>query len=284
MHHRLAILLAAFSVFSTPSIAQDLSNAQRDAAVNFTLHNTKHVLFHEIGHLFVDQLELPVLGREEDAVDSLAALLVLQEGEQGHVALIDTVDGWLHSESSRPSRGYVNSDFYGEHSLDIQRSFSMACLMVGSDFEMHTRYATRVGLPIDRQKSCAEDFRVAQHGWEMVLEPHRRTSDFGADVSVTYRGHGHTYADISALLRQNRVLENAADWISKSYVLPKPVRLVAEVCGEVNAFYVPDDREVILCYEWADFFYDLFVEDIMPMREHFALMRELKVEKISDQD
>lgn len=278
----LAVAVAMVGI-AVPGIGQELSNTQRDAAITFTLNNSRHVLLHEIGHLFVDQLDLPVLGKEEDAVDMMATVIMLREGgEHNYTALADTVDGWLYSETSRPSRGYVNSDFYGAHSLDIQRSYTIACLMVGSDYEAHTRFATRISLPIDRQKSCEEDFRIANKSWAAVLAPHVRKDAFGARISVLYRSHQGEYREIASILRDNRVLENAADWLAKNYVLPNPVRLTAEVCGEVNAFYVPDEREVILCYEWADFFFDLFITDILPVREHFALMRELKLEKLSN--
>ncbi|MCD7060837.1 DUF4344 domain-containing metallopeptidase [Pelagibacterium xiamenense] len=266
-------------------VAQELTNAQRNAAIEFTLNNSRHVLLHEIGHLFVDQLNLPVLGREEDAVDTMATLIILEEErDTAHAILADTVDGWLFSEKTRPVRGYTNADFYGMHSLDIQRSYAIACLMVGSDYDVYSSYATRIGMPIDRQKSCEEDHRVAEYGWRQVLTPHTRKDIFGADIVVEYRSDGRTYGEIASVLREARVLEEAADWITKNYVLPRPVRLTAEVCGEVNAFYVPDERRVILCYEWADSFYSMFIEEIMPLREHFAMMRDLKLEKLTTRE
>ncbi|HWJ87431.1 MAG TPA: DUF4344 domain-containing metallopeptidase [Pelagibacterium sp.] len=275
----LAALLIGIAGLS-PATAQTLTNAQRDAAITFALNNTRHTMLHEIGHLLVDQLNLPVLGREEDAVDMMATLNMLDTGTEADIiALQDTVDGWLNSEAVRPSRGYVHSDFYGVHSLDIQRSYSIACLMVGSDFERHTRFATRISLPIDRQDSCAEDFRLANAGWASVLKPHRRAGAELSEVTVEYRS-SWPYAEAEGLIRGVMLLEHYADWLAKSYDLPHPVHLSADVCDEVNAFYDPDAREVILCYEWVDYFYEMYVSDIMPKREHFAMMRKLKLEKI----
>ena len=276
----IAALLAVLAV-AAPAVGQQLTNAQRDAAIEFALNNTRHTMLHEIGHLLVDQLDLPVLGREEDAVDMLATLLMLNTGTEADViGLQDTIDGWRYSESFRPSRGYVNSAFYGAHSLDIQRSYAMACLMVGSDYERHTQYATRISLPIDRQKSCAEDYRIAERGWSSVLEPHLREGAPASDVTVQYRDTRGQYPIAQALLEQSLVLETYADWVAKNYVLPHPVQITAENCGEVNAFYDLESREVILCYEWVDFFYELYVSDIMPVREHFEMMRKLKLEKL----
>ena len=274
-----ALLVLLASV--TPVAAQRLTNAQHEAAIQFVLGNTRHTMLHEIGHLFVDQLDLPVLGREEDAVDTMATLLMLETGTRADiVALQDTIDGWLHSEAALPMRGFVNSDFYGAHSLDIQRSYAIACLMVGSDYDTHTSYATRISLPIDRQKSCAEDYRIAEKGWAEVLEPHRRVGAVGAPIAVQYRDSRGEYPEVEAMLRQAQVLEQYADWVAKSFVLPNPVRMTAENCGEVNAFYDLETREVILCYEWVAFFYDMFVADVLPVREHFAMMRKLKLDKL----
>jgi hypothetical protein len=49
------------------------------------------VLHHEIGHLLINELDLPVLGWEEDAADSLATLMLLWSGTQDayHPCLAD---------------------------------------------------------------------------------------------------------------------------------------------------------------------------------------------------
>src|SRR5690606_2525368 len=126
---------------------------------------------------------------------------------------------------------------------------------------------------------CAEDFRLADAGWASVLKPHRRTGAALSEVTVEYRS-SWPYAEIEALIKGAMLLEQYADWLAKSYVLPKQVHLTADICGEVNAFYDPEAREVILCYEWVDYFYEMFVSDILPKREHFAMMRKLKLEKM----
>lgn len=282
MLRKTIVSLTMFAISGASALAEELTNAQRDAAITFTLNNTRHTLLHEIGHMFVDQLDLPVLGKEEDAVDTFATLVMLEESTPASIeGLVDTMDGWIYTDRQTPRRGYSNSDFYGMHSLDIQRSFAMACLMVAHDYDGFTWLATRVGLPHDRQETCVEDLRLARNGWRDVLAPHVR-DDYSPNrkVSVVYRNHDEAYDEIVAILKQNRILENTADWLRKSYVLPRPVRLTAEECGQVNAFYDPSTREVILCYEWADYFFELFVNDVMPVRERFALIRELKLEKM----
>ena len=45
------------------------------------------VLFHEVGHALVDQWDLPVLGREEDAVDAFSTIFMTEFVNEGEFAL-----------------------------------------------------------------------------------------------------------------------------------------------------------------------------------------------------
>lgn len=151
---RLAAILAAALCASGPALAQQLGGDLHTRAVDFVLANSRHVLYHEIGHMYVDLFDLPVLGKEEDAVDMLATVMMLSDGRNDAASgLADAADGWYYSERTRGT-SYSEADFSGQHSLDIQRSFTITCLVVGSDFDAHSRFATRFGLSIDRQKGC----------------------------------------------------------------------------------------------------------------------------------
>ena len=55
-----------------------LSEKQIDKVVEFMVGNALFFLFHETGHMLVSEFELPVLGKEEDAVDTLSSLLLLE--------------------------------------------------------------------------------------------------------------------------------------------------------------------------------------------------------------
>ena len=57
-----------------------LSEQQRIDRVEFVAGNTLFVLLHEMGHVLIAEMKLPVLGREEDAADTFAALAMLKVG------------------------------------------------------------------------------------------------------------------------------------------------------------------------------------------------------------
>ena len=49
--------------------------------VEFAIGNVLFVLLHETGHALISDLEIPVLGREEDAADQLATVMALKMAE-----------------------------------------------------------------------------------------------------------------------------------------------------------------------------------------------------------
>lgn len=240
------------------SQAQALTEDEVVAAKSFMLNNSVYVLYHEIGHLFVGEFKLPVLGKEEDAADNLATLLLLAEDNEASVdALSDAANGWYLSEYSDEAVNYENADFYDNHSLDIQRSFAIVCLMVGSDAEKFAPIADEFELDKDRQAGCADDFAQAVNSWDSLLKRNERSDKAGKSIKVVYESAGDDFEVVAAELKKNRFLERASRMVTDSYVLPRKVQFTGKRCGEANAYYDPDSGEIIFCYELADYFFGL---------------------------
>src|SRR5437763_1184425 len=55
---------------------------RRQELVKFVVGNTLFALVHEFGHTAISEMGLPVLGREEDAADSFAAVIGLVMGTE----------------------------------------------------------------------------------------------------------------------------------------------------------------------------------------------------------
>jgi putative metallopeptidase DUF4344 len=70
---------AAKAALSSPRL-RGLTEQQRIARVEFVAGNTLVLLLHELGHVLISEMRLPVLGREEDAADTYAALRMLMIG------------------------------------------------------------------------------------------------------------------------------------------------------------------------------------------------------------
>lgn len=253
--------LALFS-FLMATNAEALTREESQEANRFMLNNSVYVLYHEIGHLFVGEFELPVLGKEEDAADNLATLLLLAEDNAASTAALnDSANGWYLSEYSDEASHYESADFYDNHSLDIQRSYAIVCLMVGSDPEKFGEIADEFDLSKDRQSGCASDFAQAVNSWDSLLSKSARDGKAGKPIKVVYEASGD-YADVANELKRNKFLERAAEMVTESYVLPRKMTFVGKVCGEANAYYDPSNAQVIYCYELAEYFLGLKIQDL----------------------
>src|SRR5690606_17107993 len=97
--------------------------------------NVRFMVLHETGHALVHLLDLPVTGRQEDAVDQLAAIIMLRFGglEETPAEVIDNLRmaaNWMLSRST----GAYNLDADADaHALGGQRYFNLQCLIYGTD-------------------------------------------------------------------------------------------------------------------------------------------------------
>ena len=239
--------------------AQDLTREQVHAGDEFAVNNTWFVLYHELGHMLVDQLGLPVLGREEDAVDNIAtfALLAL-DTEESDQALLDASYGWLLSDGRYDS--FVMSDFYDEHSLDLQRAYAITCLMVGNDRKKFRDAADYMEMDQGRQRRCALDYEQVEASVVALLSPHIGEE---APIEVVYEDGGDDYGWAERILKRSEILEKTATDIATSIALPHPITIRATLCDEANAFYDSDAEEVLICYELIGDYFDLYAEDIL---------------------
>jgi Putative metallopeptidase len=131
------------TVFETPSLK--LPEQVNDITLNNSLRMMQEtilgVFLHESGHMLVDQLKLPVLGKEEDAADVFSAYFILElmpkgvnnEIREGMVK--SQAVFWLKSadiKTSNPNNlSYINQ-FFDEHSTDSQRGATFLCALASS--------------------------------------------------------------------------------------------------------------------------------------------------------
>ena len=71
----LLLLLSGCSHVAKAAPQSDLTATE----LRFVTANAEFTLLHEMGHLLINELQLPVLGREEDAADQLGHVV-----ENGH--------------------------------------------------------------------------------------------------------------------------------------------------------------------------------------------------------
>ena len=146
-----------------------LSGEELDKAVHGAVLFT---FYHEIGHSLVDVLELPITGREEDAVDQLATVVLVNEGESGaQMALAGAK--WFLIESDKEKDDEMV--FWAVHSLHKQRYFDISCMVYG--FAPHTfgDLVGSKGIPRGRAMRCPSQYQRIERSWGKLLAPHTRS-------------------------------------------------------------------------------------------------------------
>lgn len=114
------------------------------------------ILMHEVGHALVHVLDVPVLGREEDAADQIAAYFLLAGAppvEVGKQSAFLMGALWFYDQKSL---FYTKDSFSDEHSLDPQRQANLACWAYGKDssrFRQVTQFITPA-----RAARCGQEY------------------------------------------------------------------------------------------------------------------------------
>lgn len=249
----LALSAACLFQPSTPVRAAELTAEQVEEGQRFVVNNAIFILFHEAGHMLVSEFNLPVLGREEDAVDALSSVLLLgAEDEDLNTTIQDAADGWFLLDDAKED-GPQEDDFMGTHGLDRQRAYSIVCMMTGANAEFFKVFADSLEFPEERRQECAFEYQKARDSWMSLLAANMKD---GAKTKfeVTYEPAGNEdlqgFAD---LLKSAGALETIATVFGEGYDLKDGIKITGKTCGTENAFWYAGNREITYCYEMAAF-------------------------------
>lgn len=124
---------------------------------------------HEVGHAIVHLLEIPVTGREEDAVDQLAAVMLVDGSPEGSAAAVNGISGLAGGEEEVDEGAYAD-----EHAIGAQRVYNVLCLVYGQDPVAHQGWLDEGVLPEERAERCPGEYARVAHSWDRLLEPYLR--------------------------------------------------------------------------------------------------------------
>lgn len=158
------LLMEAATLIATPATTEEETGA-------LVLGVGTFFLLHEIGHALVHVLELPITGREEDAVDNLATLILLTGGDEDEAAIFATLDNFA-ALAQHTEQGQIELPFWDEHSLNSQRLYDIACLVYGSDPQRYKHMVGEEGLPEERAQGCVAQWQQKDQAWGVLLEPY----------------------------------------------------------------------------------------------------------------
>lgn len=133
------------------------------------------ILYHEVAHALIHLWDLPITGREEDAADQFATLLLLEGRrplgdprvrERGALAAALYFDAL--PTRFRPDAVEVLSD---EHALNEQRYYNILCWVYGGAPVENGRLVGSGGgrLPTARASRCPAEYDRLRRAWREIL-------------------------------------------------------------------------------------------------------------------
>ena len=131
---------------------------------------------HEFAHALFDMLNLPVLGRVEDAADQVAAYIYLQLGEAEARRLVMGT-AYAYSTDAKSADAPLTpkefaEDFAEVHGMPQQRAYNLLCIAYGADTKLFGDFVTKGYLPEERADLCEEEYEQVQDAYEELITPH----------------------------------------------------------------------------------------------------------------
>lgn len=158
--------------------------------------STVDVFLHEVGHAMFDMLEVPVLGREEDAADFFSAYIILQAAPENAHRLISGI-AYLYAQDVKKAGDQTLADaqkvvakdpkaaaqdvarrknaliksFADEHGLPAQRYFNLLCVAYGSNPKVFADAITVGQLTKDRAEGCEDEYNQIEFAFDTLIGP-----------------------------------------------------------------------------------------------------------------
>ncbi|MGI2945533.1 DUF4344 domain-containing metallopeptidase [Vibrio diabolicus] len=167
IHIPYTFYLESLNYFSNNQYEERLGKSPKTGALDTLLHT----LLHEAGHAYVEDQNIPVLGKEEDAVDNFATILMIDFLEDGAEMAISATDMFAFESDDRPDY-YDFGEYIDEHSFDLQRYFSTLCLVYGSAPDQYKSLLDEVEKDYlrDRKDFCQYNYENIRANWNHYLQ------------------------------------------------------------------------------------------------------------------
>lgn len=128
------------------------------------------VVLHELAHALFDLKKIPILGREEDAADQVAAFTLMRLGSEEARRAVAAIAVMYASEAK--SAEAEATDFANEHSLPAQRFYNLLCISYGADRKTFGDLVEKGYLPPARADQCAAEYQQVAYAFQQLIAPH----------------------------------------------------------------------------------------------------------------
>ncbi len=125
------------------------------------------VVFHELGHAVFDLLQVPIMGREEDAADQFAGYIMLMLGKDVARRTLPAAAYFWQAGST----DWSHIDFADVHGNPVQRSYNYLCMAYGGYPDEFKDLVTNGLLPQARAARCPHDYQVLRNAFMKTINP-----------------------------------------------------------------------------------------------------------------
>jgi hypothetical protein len=129
------------------------------------------VFFHEFGHVVFHLLQVPILGREEDAADQFSAYMMLHFGPEEARRLI-AGSAYQFKRDLKPTLTLELKDFSDTHGQPAERFYNLLCIAFGANAELFADIVSKGYLPVERAIGCEDEYHQLAHAFKRLIAPH----------------------------------------------------------------------------------------------------------------
>ena len=239
---------------------KSLSQGERQALVEFVAGNLLIAAVHQLGLALMSELSLPALGGADHGADDFAVLAMLELGKThfSDRVLVEAAKGWFTSLSRKKTA----SDAAGyERAMNVRRGQRIVCLMLGADAVRFKALAEDTILPRKQQRNCGWDYDRVVRAWDIVLRPHRpRVDQLKTHIDVAYGVAADNLKLYARIFRNLEFLQTIADVAASQIAWRAPLLLEMRGCGAAASTWTSSSRTLSICYEMAEEFAELYLE------------------------
>lgn len=226
-----------------------------------TRETVAFILLHEMGHALIHELDLPAVGREEDAADEFASLMAGRAlGDRGK-NMAFTAAQWF----GLMGRGVFKMEdlaFWDEHSLNSQRFYKILCMIYGSN-PAGTEEIVKPLVPLTRMMTAKKRFPEKVQRWDRLLSTHLLNGralplhpvlpDPANPRQISFQNEvksGGLMA-VSELARIQQ-FQSVLGWLNQSYAPPKHLYAKYMSTDVPKNFFLPMTGNIILSKQFFD--------------------------------
>ena len=128
------------------------------------------IFLHESAHALFDQLHIPILGRQEEAADVLASVMILHMRSR---SARETVMGIASMYAQEAKEEKIHKKKLADvHLLAEQRYYNWLCLAYGAKPRLFSELVRDSYLTPERAESCQDEYRSASYAVAKLMGPY----------------------------------------------------------------------------------------------------------------